>query len=72
MQAWGKVKAAAKYAGVSERTFREWLKIGLIHSRLPSGTILVRFDDIDSYLVKFQTSSNEVEKLTRGLLRNIK
>ena len=26
MQGWAKVKDAAKYAGMSERTFREWLK----------------------------------------------
>ena len=47
---WAKVKVAARYAGVSERTFRQWLKDGLKHSRLRSGTILVKYEWIDEYL----------------------
>jgi hypothetical protein len=47
---WAKAKVAARYAGVSERTFRQWLKDGLKHSRLRSGTILVKYEWIDEYL----------------------
>ncbi len=31
---WTKIKTGAEYAGVSERTFRDWLKQGLKHIRL--------------------------------------
>ena len=61
MRGWAKVKQAARYAGVSERTFRSWLKQGLKHSRLSSGTILVRVLDIDAHLEKFAVTGKEVD-----------
>ena len=63
MDGWGKVRQAAQYAGLKERTFRDLLKTGLLHSRLPSGTILIRFSDIDLFLQKFQVKENQVETL---------
>lgn len=69
MTGWGKVKAAAKHAGVSERTLRDWLKEGLKHSRLPSGTILIRYEDVDTYLESFATTSNEVDRLLDELMK---
>ena len=47
---WAKIKTAAKYAGISERTMREWLKQRLRHARLPTGTILVKCTDIGEYI----------------------
>ena len=49
-QKWGKIVDAAAYSGVSVRTFRKWFKAGLQYSRLSSGTIMVRFDEIDRFL----------------------
>jgi hypothetical protein len=57
------VKAGSQHAGVSERTFRPWLKQGLKHSRLPSGTILIRFSDIDNFLERFSTDENQVDDI---------
>jgi excisionase family DNA binding protein len=54
-----KVKDAAKYSGVSERTFRDWLKDGLRHSRLRSGTILVKPASIDEYIEKFEVCESD-------------
>ena len=51
---WTKVLSGAAYAGVSVSTFRGWLKQGLPHAKLPSGTILVRFEAIDSFLNTFE------------------
>lgn len=54
MDGWLKIRAAAQHAGVSPRTFRDWLHSGnLKHSRLPTGTILVQTSAIDTYLKKF-------------------
>ena len=39
---WAKMKNVGKYAGIPERTFRSWLKEGLRHAGLPSGTILLK------------------------------
>jgi len=63
MQAWAKIISAAEYSGVSPRTFRDWLKMGLVHSRLPSGTILVKYSDIDEFLTKFRIRENKVDHL---------
>lgn len=51
---WGKVKAIAHYAGISQRTLRDWLKKGLRHSRLPSGAILIQYAAVDQFLTAFE------------------
>lgn len=48
MFGWGKVKPAVAYAGVSVRTMRDWLKMGLKHSRV-QGCVLIRYSDVDAY-----------------------
>ena len=65
---WGKVKQAARYAGVGERTFRDFLKKGLKHSRLPSGTILIRFTDIDAYLESFSVDESRVDRIVDAVM----
>ena len=69
---WAKVKDAAKYAGVSERTLREWLKDGLRHTRLPSGTILIPYSWIDQYLMGFQVSRNQVYEIVDEVMQEFK
>lgn len=64
---WAKVKQAARYAGISERTFRPWLKQGLKHSRLPSGTILIRFSDIDAFLEGFAAEQSRVDEIVADI-----
>jgi hypothetical protein len=70
---WLKVKAAAKYCGLSERKIRSLLKEGLRHSRLKSGTILIKIEWIDEYLGKFEALENEVDSIVdevvKGLIR---
>jgi hypothetical protein len=63
MNGWAKIKTASRYADVGERTFRKWLKQGLKHSRLSSGTILVRFSDIDDYLERFAIKDDQVKAI---------
>jgi hypothetical protein len=50
---WFKVKDASKYAGVSERTFEDWLKQGLKYVQIPSGLRLVKPEWIDQFLEQF-------------------
>ena len=68
MNGWAKVRDAAKHAGVSERTFRNWLKTGLRYSRLKSGTILIKFEWLDSYLEGFESTENKVDKVVEETL----
>jgi hypothetical protein len=69
-RAWAKIPAGAEYAGVSERTFRTWLKQGLRHSRLESGTILVRLSAIDEFLESFSVKqdADQIDQLVNEIL----
>lgn len=69
---WMKVKAASRYGGVSERTMRTWLKQGLPHSRMPSGSILISEENIDCFLHRFEVEHNEVEVIVQSLAKEIK
>jgi len=71
VKGWAKIKAGAKYSGVSERTFRKWLKSGLRHSRLPSGTILTKPEWMDEYLERFEVVENRVDKITEEICKEM-
>lgn len=71
MKGWAKIKTGAKYSGVSVRTFRKWLKAGLRHSRLPSGTILTKPEWMDEYLEGFEVVENEVDKITESICKEM-
>jgi hypothetical protein len=69
---YAKVKKAAKYADVGERTFRDWLNNGLRHIRLPSGTIIIPFALIGEYLLRFEVSTNELDEIVDQAVRELK
>ncbi len=63
---WGKVKAAARYCGLSERRFRDLLKEGLPYSRLPrSGTILISFEKLDHFLAAHEVTGDRTDKINK-------
>jgi excisionase family DNA binding protein len=68
---YAKAKQAAKYAGVSERTFRDWLKDGLPHFRLSTGTILIAYKDIDSWLESFRVDGSRVDEIVDQVLTDL-
>jgi len=69
---WLKVKNGAKYADVSERTFRSWLKNGLHYSKLPSGLILIRVDWIDQYLQQFKRQDDEASRIAETIVGQLR
>ena len=69
---WMKVTDAARYSGVSVRTFREWLKDGLRYCRLRSGTILLRPDWIDTFLERFEVcESDSVDQIVNDVVTEL-
>jgi len=62
-QGWAKIKKGATHADVCERTFRKFLKKGLRHTRLPSGTILIKYEWIDEYLEKYEVVENKADRI---------
>jgi predicted site-specific integrase-resolvase len=71
MSGWAKIKAAATYAGIKERTMRDWLKEGLKHSRLPSGTILIKYAWIDEYLESFTAKNSQVDNIVNETIKEL-
>jgi len=71
MKGWSKVKGAARYAGVSERSFRKWLKDGLRHVQMNTGTILIKYSWVDEFLENFETQDNEVSRIVSEVEREM-
>jgi excisionase family DNA binding protein len=66
-----KVKQAAAYAGISERTFEDWLKEGLAHHKLPTGTRLIAYCDIDGWLAQFRKGGSEAKVIADKLMDDL-
>jgi hypothetical protein len=71
MTGWTKVKGAARYAGVSERSFRKWLKDGLRHVIINTGTILIKYSWVDEFLENFEIQDNEVQRIVNEVEREM-
>jgi predicted site-specific integrase-resolvase len=72
LEGYTKVKKAAKYSGVSERTFRDWLDAGLKHIQLPTGRILVKYSAIDDYLSGYEViEDNNMDKLIDAMVSEV-
>ena len=68
-----KIKTAANYADMSERTLRGWLKKGLRHSRLPSGTVLIKKEWLDEFLERYESDQGEdLDRIVNEILREMK
>ena len=65
---WLKIKSAAKYCDMSDRSLRRWLKEGLRHVRTRSGTVLIKRLWLDEYLEQFEVTENQVEKIVNDVL----
>ena len=73
MEGWAKIRPASKYAGVSERTLRDWLKYGLRHSRPRSGgTILIKYKWIDEFLERFEVKEDQnLDHMVEGVVSEV-
>ena len=71
MQGWAKITTAAKYAGVSKKTFREWLKRGLPYSDPPAGPDLVKLKDIDEFLERYKASQNKIDETVDSIMKGL-
>ena len=67
---WRKIPDAAKRCGVSPRTLREYLKMGLPHAKLPTGTVLIKDEAADAFLKQFEiVAGSEVGEIVDEVLR---
>jgi len=66
---WGRVRDVAEYTGLSDRTVRSWLKMGLPHSKV-GGAILVEFRQLDLWLRSFAVDGNKVDTMVAEFLKD--
>jgi len=67
------LRAAAKWAGVSEKTIKRWLKRGLpTYQAGPREKILLKREDIDRFLTQKRVSQVDLNKLVEDTLRDLK
>jgi predicted site-specific integrase-resolvase len=59
------------YAGISPRTMRTWLKKGLRHARLPSGTILIKYEAVDEFISKYEEQQNVADLIVAELEKEL-
>ena len=67
---WCKPSTGAKYASVSLKQFRNWLRNGLEHSQLPNRRILVKYSAIDRYLEQFEVR-NKVKEMAEEMVKGM-
>ena len=72
LRGYAKAKQAAKFVGVSERTFRDWLKEGLPHFRLSTGTILIAYRDIDEWFKQFRVDDSRIDSIVNELTEGLR
>ena len=72
MEGYCKVKKGANYAGVSVRTFRNWLKNGLKHSRMGSNSVLIKYEHIDDYIKQFEFKCNEIDDVVNSVMADMR
>jgi hypothetical protein len=70
-QGWRKIRGAAEYCGLSERTLRNLLKTGLPHSRLPSGTLLISLRRLDEYLEALEVKRDAINDLVDDVMEGL-
>ncbi len=66
---WLRIKSSAKYANVSERTIREWFKMGLKRSKV-KGVVLIKTGWLDKWLERFVVRA-DVEQEIEGLVNKV-
>ncbi len=73
MNGWAKIPEACRYAGLKPRTFRGLLRRGLRHSRLPSGTVLIKYEWIDEFFAayEFKPGESEIDRIVEETLKDL-
>ncbi|MFH0812843.1 MAG: helix-turn-helix domain-containing protein [Pseudomonadota bacterium] len=62
-----RIRSAAEYCSISERTLRTWLKEGLPHSKV-KGVVLVKIENLDAFIEQFETRENQVDHVVDEVL----
>jgi hypothetical protein len=71
MDGWGKPKTISAYINSCERSVRTLMKDGLPYSKLPSGTVLIKFSDVDKFLEKYKVQQDQVDTIVTDVLKEL-
>lgn len=68
---WGKPREIGEHMSLSERKVRDLFKEGLRHVRLPTGTILCKFQWADEFLEQFEVQpDNSVDQIVDEVMKD--
>lgn len=71
MQEWHKIKPAAEFSGIKERTMRTWMKKGLRYSRV-NGTVLFSVKWLNEFIESHEvTDENKLDQLVNETVKNL-
>jgi hypothetical protein len=69
---WASISKAAVYAGVSPRTIRNWMKMGLKYIQVNGKTKLIRYSDIDDFLDGYSPPDpHEIKRTVDDLCKKV-
>lgn len=63
------LRGAARYASVSSRTIKRWIRAGLpVYQGTLRGKVLIRPSDIDAYLTRRQSRPSDLDAMVADVL----
>lgn len=72
MKGWLKVRAAAAYCGIGERTLRTWLKEDGLRSSRVRGAVLIKREWLDAFIEQHEIDrGNEVDRIVDETLKEM-
>ena len=67
------LEVVAKTCGVSVRTVRRWLEVGLPFSQpIPRGRIIIKTDDLNHFLDRFRSEQGTIKNGASATSRHLK
>ena len=72
MEGWGRIKSIAEYIDGKPRKVSELIKQGLPFAKIPGGSILIKFSDVDEFLKKHEVKENKVDKIVDDVMGDLK
>ena len=67
---WGRIKSIGEHTDSCPRTVRNYLKMGLPHVRLPNGTVLIKYSDVDGWLKHFEVNTNRTDQIVNEIFND--
>jgi excisionase family DNA binding protein len=72
MDGYGRKKAIGEYLNAKPRKVSELIQQGLPYYKIPGGSILIKYSDVDEFLNKFKHTEHEVDATVKEIMKGLK